>query len=71
MFRSQGPEAGDELGGDYCIQFCVVADEQPSYIVFILFKWERAVWSAIEMASSVDLLQRYVNWSGPRCLGLW
>ena len=32
--------------------------------VFLLSRWERAVWSAIEIASSVGLLGRYANWSG-------
>ena len=31
---------------------------------------ERAVWSAIEIASSVDLLDRYANWSGSRVSGI-
>ena len=34
--------------------------------VFLLSRWERAVWSAIEIASSVDLLVHYANWSEPR-----
>ena len=29
-------------------------------------RWKRAVWSAIEIAASVDLLGRYANWSGSR-----
>jgi hypothetical protein len=33
-------------------------------ILFLLSMWERAVWSAIEIVSSVDLLGRYGNWSG-------
>ena len=31
---------------------------------------KRAVWSAIEIASSVDLLGWYVNWSGFRVSGM-
>ena len=31
---------------------------------------ERAVWSAIEIASSVDLLGRCANWSGSRVSGI-
>jgi hypothetical protein len=34
--------------------------------VFLLSRWDRAVWSAIEIAPSVDLLGRYMNWSGSR-----
>ena len=37
--------------------------------VFLLSRWERAVWSAIEIASSVDLLGQYANWSGSRVSG--
>jgi hypothetical protein len=33
--------------------------------VFLLSRWEREVWSEIEIAS-VDLLGRYPNWSEPR-----
>jgi hypothetical protein len=29
--------------------------------VFLLSRWERAVWSAIEIASSVDLFERYAH----------
>jgi hypothetical protein len=32
--------------------------------VFVLSRWDRAVWSAIEIASSVDLFGWYVCWSG-------
>ena len=38
--------------------------------VFLFSRWERAVWSAIEMASSVDLLGRYENWSGSLVSGI-
>ena len=34
--------------------------------MFLLSIWERAVWSAIEIASSVDVLGQYANWSGSR-----
>lgn len=34
--------------------------------VFLLFRWVRAVWSAIEISSSIDLLGQYANWSGSR-----
>ena len=34
--------------------------------MFLLFRCERAVWRAIEIASSVDLLGRYANLSGSR-----
>ena len=34
--------------------------------VFLLSRWEKALWSAIEIASSVDLLGRYANWSESR-----
>lgn len=27
----------------------------------------RTEWRAVEMASSVDLLDRYANWKGSRC----
>ena len=33
-------------------------------------KWERAVWRAIEIASSVDLLMQYANWTGSRVSGI-
>ena len=38
--------------------------------VFLLSRWERAVSSAIEIASSVDLLGRNPNWSGSRLSGM-
>jgi hypothetical protein len=38
--------------------------------VFLLSRWERAVWSAIEIASSVDLFGRYANISGSRVSGI-
>ena len=38
--------------------------------VFLLSRWVRAVLSAIEIASSVDLLGRYANWSGSRVSGI-
>ena len=38
--------------------------------VFLLSRWERAVWSAIEIASSVDLFGRYANWGGSRVYGI-
>ena len=38
--------------------------------VFLLSRWERAVWTAIEIASSVDLFGRYANWSGSRVSGI-
>ena len=34
--------------------------------VFLLSRWERAVWSSIETTSSVDLLGLHANWSGSR-----
>ena len=39
-------------------------------LVFLLSRWERPVWSAIEMASSVELLGRDANWSGSRVSGI-
>ena len=33
-------------------------------------RWERAVWSAIEIASSVDLLGQYANCCGSRVSGI-
>ena len=39
-------------------------------LVFLLSSWERAVWNAIEIASSEDLLGRYANWSGSRVSGI-
>ena len=39
-------------------------------LVFLLSRWERAVWSAIGIASSVDLLGWHVNWSGSRVSGI-
>ena len=41
-----------------------------SHIGVPLSRWERAVWSAIEIASSVDLLGRCANWSGSRVSGI-
>ena len=38
--------------------------------VFLLSRWERAVWSAIEIALSVDLFGRYANWSGSMVSGI-
>ena len=38
--------------------------------VFFLSWWERAVGSAIEIASSVDLFEQYANWSGSRVSGI-
>jgi hypothetical protein len=38
--------------------------------VFLLSRWGRAVWIAIEIASSVNLLGRYANWSGSRVSGI-
>ena len=35
-----------------------------------LSRCERAVWSAIEIASSLDLFVRYANWSGSRVSGI-
>ena len=35
-----------------------------------LSRWERAVWTGIETASSVDLLGRYANWSRSRVSGI-
>jgi hypothetical protein len=32
--------------------------------------WERAVWSAVEIALSVDLFRQYANWSGFRVSGI-
>jgi hypothetical protein len=32
--------------------------------------WERAVLSAIKIASSVDLLGWYANWNGSRVYGI-
>ena len=32
-------------------------------LVFLLSRWERAVWSAIEIALSMDLLGWFANWS--------
>jgi hypothetical protein len=40
------------------------------YVVVPLSRWERAVWGAIELASSVDLLGRFANWSGSRVSGM-
>ena len=37
--------------------------------VFLLSRWERAVWSVIEIASSVDLLRWYANWIGSKVCG--
>ena len=39
--------------------------------VFLLYRWEREVWSAIEIASFVYLLGKIANWSGSMFLGLW
>ena len=38
--------------------------------VLLLARWERVVWSAIEIASSVERLGRYVNWSGSWVSGM-
>ena len=38
--------------------------------MFLLSKWERAVWRAIEIASSVDLLGRFANWNESRVFGV-
>ena len=38
--------------------------------VFLLSRCEMAVWSAIEIASSVDLFGCYANWSGSRVSGI-
>ena len=38
--------------------------------MFLLSRWERAVWSAIEIASSVDLFEQYANWRGSRVSGI-
>ena len=38
--------------------------------VFHLSRWERVVWSAIKMTSSVDLLGRYANWIVSRDPGM-
>ena len=35
-----------------------------------VFRWERAVLSAIEIASSVDQLGQYANWIGSRVSGI-
>ena len=37
---------------------------------FLLSRWERVVWSALEITSSVDLLGRYANLSGSRVSGM-
>jgi hypothetical protein len=34
--------------------------------LFILSRWMRAVWSATEIESSMDLLGQYANWSESR-----
>ena len=39
-------------------------------MVFILSRCEKAVWSAIEIASDVGLLGSYANWSGSRDSGI-
>jgi hypothetical protein len=37
--------------------------------VFLLSRWEKAVWTAIEIVSSVDLLGWYANWNWVQ--GFW
>jgi hypothetical protein len=37
--------------------------------LFLLSWWVMAVWSAIEIALSMDLLGRYANWSVSRVSG--
>ena len=39
-------------------------------LVFLLSRWVRTLWSAIEIVSSVDLLGGYANWSGCRVSGM-
>ena len=38
--------------------------------MFLLSICEREVWSAIEIASSVDLLGQYANWTGSKVSGI-
>jgi hypothetical protein len=38
--------------------------------VFLLSRWERAMWFAMEIASSLNLLGRYANWNGSRVSGI-
>jgi hypothetical protein len=38
--------------------------------VFLISRCERAVWCAIEIASSVDLLVEHANWSGSSVPGI-
>jgi hypothetical protein len=47
---SQGPEISDEVGGHYSVE--------RRCSQFLLSRWERALWSAIEIASSVDRPKR-------------
>ena len=46
-----------------------ISDFQLQVLIFFQGR-ERAVWSAIEIASSVGLLGRYANWSGSRASGI-
>ena len=38
--------------------------------MFLWSRWEKAVLSAIEIVSSVNLLGHYANWSGFRVSGM-
>ena len=63
VFSPRFPKLSDELGGGYGVERWALVNEQLSHVViFLLSMWKRAVWSAIEIASSVDLLGRYGNW---------
>ena len=68
--QSEGPELSDEFGGHCGIEHfrALVNEQHPHSILFS--RWERAVWSVIEIESSVDLFWRYAIWSRSRVSGM-
>jgi hypothetical protein len=68
--QSQGSKLGDKLGVDNGVECCALVNSilvnSIITLVFFLRRWVRAVWSAIEIVSSMDLLERFANWSGSR-----
>ena len=56
----------NELLGDVCVERRAEVYEKQSDIAVFLSRCVRAEWRAVEMASSVEKLDRYAHWNGSR-----